>query len=109
MENFIFVQRKSPIHLSICGAHKSALLGFICSDSSIRSAVVFSPLWNSHHVLASVFIDLILNSKVMLLFASHLLNSLMLIVIVFRHHMGDVSRKGIFILDVSAAKYQFCE
>ena len=64
MENFIFVQRKSPIHLSICGAHKSALLGFICSDSSIRSAVVFSPLWNSHHVLASVFIDLILNSKV---------------------------------------------
>ena len=36
---------------------------FISSDASICSTMVFSPLGNSGHVVVSVFIDFLINSK----------------------------------------------
>ena len=50
--------------ISDCDSHSPALLGlFISSDTSICSTMPFPPLGNSDHVVVSVSIDFLINSK----------------------------------------------
>ena len=47
-----------------CDSHRPALLGlFLSSDASICSIMAFPPLGNSNHVVVSVSIDFLTNSK----------------------------------------------
>ena len=53
-----------PTRIPGCDSHSPALLDlFIFSDTSICSAMVFSPLGNSGHVVLSVSSDFPINSK----------------------------------------------
>ena len=53
-----------PTRIPDCDSHSPALLDlFLSSDTSICSAMAFSPLRNSDHVVVSVSIDFPSNSK----------------------------------------------
>ena len=53
-----------PTRIPDCDSHSPALLDlFLSSDASICSTMAFSPLGNSDHVIVSVFIDFLSNSK----------------------------------------------
>ena len=53
-----------PSWISDCDSHSPVLLDlFISSDTSICSTITFPPLGNSDHVVVSVSIDFIINSK----------------------------------------------
>ena len=55
---------KFPIQILDCDSHSPALLDlFISSDTSICSTMPFPPLGNSDHVVVSVSIDFLSNSK----------------------------------------------
>ena len=48
----------------LTGTHRPALLDlFVSSDASIYSTIAFPPLGNSDHIVVSVSIDFLLNSK----------------------------------------------
>ena len=58
-----------PTSILDCDSHSLALLDFFLScDASICSTMVFPQLENSDHVVASVSIDFLSNSKGMPLF-----------------------------------------
>ena len=53
-----------PTRIPDCDSHSPAPLGlFLSSDASICSAMAFSPLENSDHVVVSVSIDFPTNSQ----------------------------------------------
>ena len=53
-----------PTQIPDCDSHSPALLDlFISSDTSICSTMAFPPLGNSDHVVVSVSINLLINSK----------------------------------------------
>ena len=53
-----------PTQIPDCDSENSALLNiFLSSDPSICSTVAFRPLWNSAHVVVSVFIEFLPNPK----------------------------------------------
>ena len=53
-----------PTRIPDCDSHSPALLDlFISSDASICSTMAFPPSGNSDHVVVSVSIELLMNSK----------------------------------------------
>ena len=53
-----------PTHIPLCDSHIHAFLDlFISSVASICSTMVFPPFVNSNHVIVSVSIDFLSNSK----------------------------------------------
>ena len=53
-----------PTRIPDCGSHSPTLLDFfLSSDASICSTMAFPPLGNSDHVVVSVSIDFLVNSK----------------------------------------------
>ena len=92
-----------------CDSHSPGLLDlFLSSDASICSAETFPPFGNSDHVVVSVSIGILSNSKQCAPFHciayeySHVhWDSL-------RHHLRDVTWEVIFKLSASAAASEFC-
>ena len=53
-----------PTQIPDCDSHSPTLFYFfLSSDTSICSTIAFPPLGNSDHVVVSVSIDFIINSK----------------------------------------------
>ena len=73
-----------PTRIPDCDSHSPALLNlFISSDASICSTMAFPPLGNSDHVVVSVSIDFLINSKQVAGFIAWLMTILVLIGMVF--------------------------
>ena len=79
---------------------------FIFSGASICSAMVFRPLGNSDHVVVSVSIDFLTNSKQDVPF--HRIAYSRADWEGLRDHLGDVPWENIFKLGASAAASKFC-
>ena len=99
-----------PTRISDCDSHSPALSClFPSSDASIGSTVAFPPLENSDHVVVSVSIDFLSNSKrdapfhhIAYEYSSADWDG-------FRDHLRDVPWEDIFKLNASAAASEFCE
>ena len=99
-----------PTWIPDCGSHSPALLNFFLSfDASICSTMVFSPLGNSDHVVASLSSD----------FPSYSQQDVPFQCISYDYshanwdglhdHFRDVLWEDIFKLSASAAAREFCE
>ena len=99
-----------PTLIPDCDSHSPALLDlFLSSDTSISSTMAFPPLRNSDHVVVSVSIDFVINSKKDAPFHC------------IAHdysradwdgpcnHLRDVPWEDIFKLSASTATSEFCE
>ena len=84
--------------------HSPALLDFfLSSDASIGSSIVFSPRRNSDHVVVSVSMDFLSNSKQDLLFHCIACSYYCADRDSHHDHLRDVPWKDIFKLSASAA------
>ena len=93
-----------------CDSHSPALLDFfLSSDASICSTVAFSPLGNSDHVVVSVSIDFLSNSKRDAPFLRIVYDYSRADWDGLRDHLRDVSCEDIFKLSASAAASEYCE
>ena len=93
-----------------CDSHSPALLDFfLSSDASICSTVAFSPLENSDHVVVSVSIDFLSNSKRDAPFLRIVYDYSRADWDGLRDHLRDVSCEDIFKLSASAAASEYCE
>ena len=99
-----------PTGIPDCDSHSPALLDlFLSPDTSICSAIAFSPLRNSDHVVISVSIG----------FLSYLQRDVPFHHIAYDYshafwdglhdNLRDVPREDIFKLSISAAASEFCE
>ena len=62
--NYIIQTVNFPTQIPGCDSHIQAILDlFLCSDARICSAIAFPPLGNSDHVVFSVYIGFLINSK----------------------------------------------
>ena len=93
-----------------CDSHSPALLDlFLSSDASICSTMAFPPLGNSDHVVVSVFIDFLINSKQDKPFHHVAYDYSRADWDGLRNHSRDAPWEDIFKLDTSAAASEFCE
>ena len=99
-----------PTRIPDCDSHSPALLDFfLFSDASICSRMAFPPLGNSDHVVVSVSMDFLVNSKQDTPFHC--------VAYDYSHadwhglcdHLRDVPWEDIFKLGASAAASKFCE
>ena len=99
-----------PIWIPDCDSHSPALLDlFLSSDASICSAMAFSPLGNSDHVVVSVSIDFPTNSQQGAPFHRIAYDYSRTDWDGLRDHLRDVPWEDIFKLSASAAASEFCE
>ena len=99
-----------PARIPDCGSHGPAHLDmFLCSDTSICSAVAFPPLGNSDHVVVSVSIDFPINSKQDNPFHRVAYDYSRADWDGLRDRLRDVQWEDIFKLGASTAASEFCE
>ena len=99
-----------PTRIPDCDSHSPALLDlFLSSDASICSTVAFPPLENSDHVVVSVSIDFLRNSKQDTLFHRVAYDYSCADWDGLRDHLRDIPWEDIFKLSASAAASEFCE
>ena len=99
-----------PTRIPDCDSHSPALLDlFLSSDASICSAMAFSPLGNSDHVVVSVSIDFPTNSQQDAPFHCIAYDYFHADWDGLRDHLRDVPWEYIFKLGASAAASEFCE
>ena len=99
-----------PTRIPDCDSHSPALLDlFHSSDASICSAIYFSPLGNSDHVVVSVFNDSPSNSQWYVQFHCMPHDYCRTDWDSLRDHLRDVLWEDIFKLGASAAVRQFCQ
>ena len=98
-----------PTRIPDCDSHSPALLDlFISSDANI-SAMAFPPLGNSDHVVVSVSIDFLVNSKQDAPFHRVAYDYSRADWDGLRDHLRDVPWQNIFKLSASTAASEFCE
>ena len=91
-------------------SHSPALLDFfLYSDTSICYTMAFPPLGNSDHVVVSVSIDFLINSKQDTPFHRVAYDYSRADWDGLRNHLRDVPKEDIFKLGASAAASEFCE
>ena len=99
-----------PTRISDCDSHSPALLDlFISSSTNICSAMAFTPLGNSDHVVDSVSVDFLSYSQLDTLFHCIAHDYFCADWDSFHDHLRDVPWEGIFKLSASAAGGEFCE
>ena len=99
-----------PTRIPDCDSHSPALLDLLLSsDASICSAMAFSPLGNSDHVVDSVSIDFPTNSQQDALFHRIANDYSRADWDGLRDHLRDVLWEDIFKRSASAAASEFCE
>ena len=99
-----------PSWILDCDSHSPALLDlFISPDTSICSAMAFPPLGNFDHVVVSVSIDFLINSKWDAPFHRIAYNYFCADWDGLHDHLRDVPWEDIFKLKASAAARDFCE
>ena len=99
-----------PTQIPDCDSHSPALLDlFISSDASICSTMAFPPLRNSDHVVVSVSIDFLINSKLDTPFHRVAYDYSRADRDGLRDHLRDVPWENIFKLSASTAASEFCE
>ena len=99
-----------PTRIPDCDSHSPALLDlFISSDASICSTKAFPPLGNSDHVVVSVSIDFLINSKQDTPFHCMAYDFSCADWDGLCDHLRDVPWEDIFKLSASAAASEFCE
>ena len=99
-----------PTWIPDCDSHSPALLDlFISSDASICSAKAFPPLGNSDHVVVSVSIDFLINSKQDMPFHRMAYDYSCTDWDGLCDHLRDVPWEDIFKLSASAVASEFCE
>ena len=99
-----------PTRIPDCDSHSPALLDFfLSSDNSICSAMAFSPLRNSDHVVVSVSIDFPSNSKQNALFHCIAYDYFCADWDGLCDHLRDVPWEYIFKVSGSAAASEFCD
>ena len=100
-----------PTRIPDCDSHSPALLDlFISSDPSICSTMAFPPLGNSDHVVVSVSIDFLINSKQDTPFHRAAYDYSRADWDGLRDYLRDVPWEDIFKLSASAAAAsEFCE
>ena len=99
-----------PTRIPDCDSHSPALLDlFLSSDASICSAMAFSPLGNSGHVVVSVTIDFPINSKQDAPFHRAAYGYSRADWDGLHDHLRDLPWEDIFKLSASAAASEFCE
>ena len=99
-----------PTRIPDCDSHSPALLDlFLSSDASICSTMVFPPLGNSDHAVASVSIDFPIHSKQDTPFHRVAYDYSCADWDGLRDHLRDVPWGDIFKLSASAAATEFCE
>ena len=100
----------SPTRIPDCVSHSPALLdSFFFSNASICSTMAFPPLGNSNHVVVSVSIDFLTNSKRDVPFHRIAYDCPRADSDCLREHLRDVPWENIFKLSASAAASEFCE
>ena len=99
-----------PTQVRDCNSHSPALLDlFLSSDASVCSAMGFSPLGNSDHVVVSVSIDFPSNYQRDTLFHCIAYDYSCADWDGLFYHLRDVPWQDIFKLSASAAASEFCE
>ena len=99
-----------PTRIPDCDSHSPALLDlFLSSDASVYSTVAFPPLENTDHVVVSVSIDFLSNSKRDAPFDRIAYDYSRADWDGLRDHLRDVPWEDIFKLDASVAAREFCE
>ena len=99
-----------PTWIPDCDSHSPALLDlFITSDASICSTKAFPPLGNSDHVVVSVSIDFLINSKQDMPFHRMAYDYSCTDWDGLCDHLIDVPWEDIFKLSASAVASEFCE
>ena len=99
-----------PTRIPDCDSHSPALLDlFLSSDASICSTMAFPPLGNSDHVVVSVSIDFLINSKQDTLFHRMAYDYSCADWDGLHDHLRDVPWEDIFKLSASSAASEFCE
>ena len=99
-----------PTQVRDCNSHSPALLDlFLSSDASVCSAMDFSPLGNSDHVVVSVSIDFPSNYQRDTLFHCIAYDYSCADGDGLRDHLRDVPWDDIFMLGASASASEFCE
>ena len=110
MLNILTQMVNFPTQIPDCDSHSPALLDlFLSSDASICSTMAFPLLGNSDHVVASVCIDFLINSKQDALVHCIACEYSHADCDGLRDHMRDVQLEDIFKLSASAATSEFCE
>ena len=99
-----------PSRIPDCDSHRPALLDlFISSDTNICSTMAFPPLRNSDHVVVSVSIDFLSNSKLDAPFHCITYDYSLADWDGLHDHLRDILWDDIFKLSASAAASEFCE
>ena len=99
-----------PTRIPDCESSSPALLDlFTSSDASICSTIAFPPLGNSDHVVVSVSIDFLINSKQDATFHRVAYDYSHADWDGLRDHLRDVPWEDIFKLSASATASEFCE
>ena len=99
-----------PSRILDCDFHSPAVLSFfLSSDPNIYFAVVFRPLVNSDHVVASVSIGFPSNLKGIAPFHCTAFDHFFADWEGLCDHLRDVLREDVFKHDTSAGAAEFCE
>ena len=96
-------------HIPDYYSHSPVIFGLFISDVSIRSTVGFPPFGNSHHVVLTVPIDFLSNSKQNSTFHHIAHDYCRADWDGLQDHLRDVPWEAILILRASAAASEFCQ